>query len=116
MSTFSKSEKSLHLVLGWGHVLYPHSLLAMFPCNWAPPSLSLSLAFGLKVSLPAAAIHSSSNTQVIVFGLFQKLVIVLFSSCIICSVSEHEINIATIIITLSPCTVFVLVAMCPALR
>lgn len=50
MSTFSKSEKSLHLVLGWGHVLYPHSLLAMFPCNWAPPSLSLSLAFGLMVT------------------------------------------------------------------
>lgn len=39
--------------------------------------------------LPAAAVRSSSNAQVIGSGLFQKLVIVLFSPCIIRSVSEH---------------------------
>lgn len=49
-STFSKSQKSLHLVLRWGHGLYPHSTLAAFPYSWAPLSLFLSLAFGLMVT------------------------------------------------------------------
>lgn len=37
MSTFLKS---LPLVFRWGHFLYPHCPPAMFPCNWALPSLS----------------------------------------------------------------------------
>lgn len=88
-STFWQSQRTVHLVWGWAHSLYRHFLLAVLPCSWPPPSRSPLRPLDWW-SLPVTAICFSSDTQFIVTGPFQKLILVPFCSCIVPSVSKHE--------------------------
>lgn len=84
-STFSKSQKSLHVVWGWDCLLCHYLPSLHWPCSLhrgSYPTLS-SLVSGLMVADLRAAVCSPSDTKFIMSGLFQKLVITPFPSCIV---------------------------------